>query len=76
MDKLMTCFLEYETPETVRVTDLVYTRGEAGWSLNKSSYVKLRLSVEWVAQALSDAGFTNVTTGMAGRLDLIVARTS
>lgn len=75
-DKIMTCFLETETPETVRVTDLVYTLSEAGWSLEKSSYVKLRLSVQWVAQALSEAGFVSVTTGMAGRLNLVVARTA
>jgi len=75
-DKIMTCFLEYETPETVRVTDLVYTRGATSWSLEKSSYIKLRLSVQWVAQALSEAGFVSVTTGMAGRLNLVVARTA
>jgi 2-polyprenyl-3-methyl-5-hydroxy-6-metoxy-1,4-benzoquinol methylase len=74
-DKIMTCFLEYETPETVRVTDLIYTREATGWKLEKSSYMKRRLSAEWVAQALSEAGFINITTGMAGRLNLVTART-
>src|SRR5450631_2522984 len=46
---IMTCFLEYATPEQVIVHDLVYTRAENGWSFNKSSYPKLRLSAEWLA---------------------------
>jgi SAM-dependent methyltransferase len=74
-DTIMTCFLEYITPEAVRVTDLLYSRGPTEWSLEKSSYLKLRLSVQWVAEALSDAGFVKVTTGMAGRLNLVTART-
>ncbi len=75
-DKIMTCFLEYVTSDTVRVTDLIYTRGATDWSLEKGSYMKLRLPVQWVAQALSEAGFVSVTTGMAGRLNLVVAHTS
>jgi 2-polyprenyl-3-methyl-5-hydroxy-6-metoxy-1,4-benzoquinol methylase len=75
-EKIMTCFLEYVTTDTVRVTDLIYTREPTHWSLEKSSYEKLRLSVKWVAQALSDAGFVSVTTGMAGRLNLVTARTA
>lgn len=74
-DTIMTCFLEYETSETVRVTDLLYSRGPDGWSFEKSSYFKLRLSVQWVAQALSEAGFVKVTTGMAGQSNLVTART-
>lgn len=75
-DTIMTCFLEYETEDTVRVTDLIYTREPTNWSLEKSSYEKLRLSVKWVAQALSEAGFVSVTTGMASRLNLVTARTA
>ena len=56
-DKIMTCFLEYLTPDTVRVTDLVYTREPTRWSLEKSSYQKLRLPVQWVAQALKRRRF-------------------
>jgi SAM-dependent methyltransferase len=53
---IMTCFLEYESPESVIVHDLLHTRQEIGWSLSKSSYRKLRLSVEWLVQELTNSG--------------------
>ena len=56
-DTVFTCFLEFE-PETVKVHDLVYTRGADGaMTLNKSMYRKLRLPLDWVKSALADAGF-------------------
>lgn len=55
-ERLLTCFLEYE-PETVKVHDLLYTRHADGWIFSKSRYRKLRLSREWVADALATAGF-------------------
>ena len=56
-DTVFTCFLEYE-PETVKVHDLVYSRGADGaMALNKSMYRKLRLPLDWVKAALADAGF-------------------
>jgi SAM-dependent methyltransferase len=39
--KIMTCFLEYEDADSVVVNDLVYTRSETSWTLEKSSYRKL-----------------------------------
>ena len=51
--RIMTCFLEYKTSDTVTVHDLVYVRGEGGWKLNKSSYEKLRLG-----SSLGRRGFT------------------
>ncbi len=55
-DRVMTCFLEYE-PEAVVVHDLVHVRDGASWTLNKSSYRKLRLSADWVAGELRARGF-------------------
>lgn len=52
-----TCFLEYHE-ETVTVHDLVNERTDDGWQLNKSSYSKLRLPVDWVVATLKEAGFT------------------
>jgi len=73
-EKIMTCFLEYESPEYVVVHDLVHTRHGRNWSLNKSSYRKLRLGVDWLVQELGAAGFNVVSRGRAGRLEAIVAR--
>jgi SAM-dependent methyltransferase len=72
-ERIMTCFLEYESDEHVVVNDIVYVREAQGWRMEKSSYRKLRLSAAWVAEALCDEGFHIRSQGMAGRLALIVA---
>lgn len=47
--RVMTCFLKYETAETVVVHDLINVRDDDGdWTLHKSSYKNLRLPAEWV----------------------------
>ena len=73
--KIMTCFLEYENPDSVVVHDLVHIRQSNGWTLKKSCYRKLRLSSEWVAATLRKAGFS-VDLQEPGRLLLIAARKS
>jgi hypothetical protein len=46
---VMTCFPEYLSPEIVMVHDLVHLKDGAGnWTLQKSCYPKLRLSLDWV----------------------------
>ena len=70
---IMTCFLEFENAESVVVHDLVYTRHGAAWSLNKSSYRKLRLGIDWLCGELSDAGLTVVSQDSLGRLLAIAA---
>jgi SAM-dependent methyltransferase len=72
-ERIMTCFLEYESDEHVVVNDIVHLREAHGWRMEKSSYRKLRLSAVWVAEALCDEGFRIRSQGMAGRLALIVA---
>lgn len=55
--RVMTCFLEYETAETVLVHDLINIRDDDGkWTLHKSSYRKLRIPVEWVVTELASFG--------------------
>jgi SAM-dependent methyltransferase len=73
-ERIMTCFLEYENPEYVVVHDLVHTRNGLEWSLSKSSYRKLRLSVDWLVQELGGAGLEVVSRGPAGRMEAIVTR--
>jgi SAM-dependent methyltransferase len=67
-DKIMTCFLEFENAESVVVHDLIYVREGAGWSLNKSSYRKMRLGIDWMCEELGKAGFTAVSHDLCGRL--------
>ena len=71
--KIMTCFLEYESSGSVLVHDLLHIRQPEGWVLHKSSYRKLRLSSAWVAAVLRNAGF-RVDLQEAGRLTLLAAR--
>lgn len=73
-DKIMTCFLEFEGPESVRVHDLIHIQRPSGWKLEKSSYAKLRLAPSWVTQHLVDAGFSISAQKPAGRLQLIAAK--
>lgn len=67
-NKIMTCFLEFENQDSVVVHDLVYTRQDSGWSLNKSSYRKLRLGIAWIREELSGAGFDLLSEDLSGRL--------
>jgi SAM-dependent methyltransferase len=66
--KIMTCFLEFENADSVVVHDLVHMRQDSGWSLNKSSYRKLRLGIDWVREELSKAGFHILSEDLSGRL--------
>jgi SAM-dependent methyltransferase len=72
-DRIMTCFLEFESADSVRVHDLIHIQEPAGWKLQKSSYSKLRLSPAWVAQRLCDTGFSISVQKPVGRLRLIAA---
>jgi SAM-dependent methyltransferase len=73
-DTIMTCFLEYTSDDTVIVHDLIYTRQAVGWTLNASSYPKLRLPIAWLAAQLAETGLIVESQGAAGRLLQIVAR--
>lgn len=72
--RIMTCFLEYEGPDTVVVNDLVYVRSPGGqWALRKSAYRKLRLAVAWVRDELAAAGMS-VTYQRSDRMVLLAAQ--
>jgi SAM-dependent methyltransferase len=72
-NKIMTCFLEFEDEDSVMVHDLLYLRQESGWSLNKSSYRKLRLGIAWIREELSAAGFDILSQDLSGRLTGLAA---
>jgi SAM-dependent methyltransferase len=74
--RVMTCFLEYESLETVVVQDLIYLRDDHGnWTLHKSSYKKLRLSTQWVVAELLASGLS-ISRQSEGRLVTILATRS
>lgn len=55
-ERIMLCALDYDSPETVTVNDLVYTRTTDGWQLHKSSYPKLRIAPDTLAKRVEAAG--------------------
>ncbi len=71
--KVMTCFLEFDRPDAVLVHDLVYSREGLQWLLEKSSYRKLRLPIDWLEDAMVRVGFI-VHRGQAGRLLRLVGQ--
>jgi SAM-dependent methyltransferase len=70
-DRIMTCFLEYEEA-CVNVHDLLHEREGSQWRLRVSSYRKLRLAANWVADALEKRGFRVARdTGLGGMVRLV-----
>lgn len=55
-DTIMTCFIEQDGDAHVRVHDLIHSRQLGRWALHRSSYRKLILSAEWVAEELRESG--------------------
>jgi 2-polyprenyl-3-methyl-5-hydroxy-6-metoxy-1,4-benzoquinol methylase len=56
-ERMLTCFLEY-ADTTVTVHDLLQQREGSAWRLRVSSYPKLRLAPQWVADQLTALGLT------------------
>lgn len=54
--RIMTCVLEFESDHVV-INDLIYVREGESWTLNKSSFRKIRLGVEDVLADLKLLGF-------------------
>ena len=54
--EIMLCCLDYLDPMTVAVHDVVYTRGESGWQIIKSSYPKLPLALDRLSNQVAQAG--------------------
>ena len=54
-DRIMTCVLD-DAGERVRVTDVVHERNGDRWTMQASEYFKLKLSPDWVRQALGNVG--------------------
>jgi len=73
VDRILTCFLEYE-PDHVNVHDLLHERiTSTTWQLRVSAYRKLRLSPEWVAEGLQARGFSVLVEPGPGGMVRVVA---
>jgi len=55
-DKVFTCLLEYEKNK-IGVTDFLYQFADGKWSLQKSSYKKIRIFSEKLEAIISEVGF-------------------
>lgn len=72
-DRIMTCVLEFETDHVV-INDLIYVREGDSWSLNKSSFRKIRLGVADVLADLRLLGFkVQVNKPLANGMQAIAA---
>jgi hypothetical protein len=70
-DRILTCFLEY-ADHHVTVHDVLHERSGSSWQQRVSAYQKLRLSTEWVAQALQAKGFSvRIEQGFAGMVRVV-----
>ncbi len=73
-DRILTCFLEY-FPDHVIVHDVLHERIGSVWQLRVSAYQKLRLSTEWVSEALQTKGLSvRVESGLAGMVRVVATR--
>lgn len=69
---ILTCFLEYHE-DVVEVYDLLYRKEGDRWTLNTSSYPKLRIDKNWVCAQLRKAGLEVVRNEMVNGMICIAA---
>jgi SAM-dependent methyltransferase len=73
-DRILTCFLEY-SDDSVTVHDILHERAGSQWTMQVSSYRKLRLPPEWVVSCLESQGLSvQREPGMAGMIRLIARK--
>jgi SAM-dependent methyltransferase len=72
--RIATCVLEFDDPDSVRVTDLIHVREGAGWTQHCSSYRKLRLPESWVEAELRAAGLEIEIARQHRRMNVMLAR--
>jgi SAM-dependent methyltransferase len=71
-DRILTCFLEYDT-NYVRVTDLLHKKDETGWKQKVSSYKKVRISTALVEEYLLQSGMKIIFNETINRLNTLIA---
>lgn len=71
-NRILTCFLEYQT-EYVRVTDLLYEKDATGWKQKVSSYNKVRITTGLIEKYLTQSGMKIIFNETLNRLNTIIA---
>ena len=71
--RIMTCFLE-DQGEKVMVHDLIHVKEAGDWVLRKSCYPKLKLTRQWVGDALAGLGFAPVFENTVNGLTFFSAK--
>jgi 2-polyprenyl-3-methyl-5-hydroxy-6-metoxy-1,4-benzoquinol methylase len=75
-ERILTCHLEY-SDTTVTVHDLLHQHEGGSWRLRVSSYPKLRLAPQWVAERLSSLGLSvHRDAGPAGMIRVTARKPS
>jgi SAM-dependent methyltransferase len=72
-ERIFTCFLEYGD-DHVTINDILQTRTPDGWTLDVSSYRKIRFSVSRVEEVLSRAGMEQLDVTEDEGMHVVVAR--
>jgi SAM-dependent methyltransferase len=72
-NQILTCFLEDEG-QKVKVTDLLHKRHDQKWTLEKSSYLKLRIDPEMIEKQMSEFGFRVSVSKLPSGLDVVIGQ--
>ncbi len=72
-ERVFTCFIEEINEDTVRVHDVLHVKSDEGFVQNVSSYNKIRLSAQWMAEQLTGAGYQPPTTSVAAGMTIMSA---
>ncbi len=73
--RVMTCYLEDSSADTVIVNDLLHELGkDLRWTLRTSCYPKLKLPATWIEDQLRQLGFL-ISESREGRMKILVAKT-
>jgi SAM-dependent methyltransferase len=72
--RIFSCFLEYADSH-LTVNDILYEWNGSDWELSISSYKKVRISPEWLADSLRENGFNvNCESGASGMVRVVADR--
>lgn len=73
-NRILTCFLEYNSPTQVQVTDLLHEFNGTHWEQKISSYTKTRIPPAYVGNALKQLGMKILYNEPINRLYTIIAQ--
>jgi SAM-dependent methyltransferase len=72
-DRILTCFLE-DNGDWVTVTDLLHYRNGSEWSLSKSSYQKIKLTLADAVQSAEQTGFRVQSETLPSGMNVMIGR--